>query len=461
MDGGTLRASPSRHRPSPARGIIARSRRHAHAAAHFPKRKNALETPGDACLVSAASPSPMALPFFNKPKYAKQLLNRCRDDYPTKMRLKYDPYYHVIEAQQGSRIRLDGRDMIMLASNDYLGLSFHPKVIEAGQAALRKWGASPTGARSANGSRSYHIELEEKLAAFLGREACHVHSSGYLSCMASVASFAQKGDAIFADKNLHSSLWDGIRLSLASVERFAHNNPSDLREALEAASPTAAKMLVVEGVYSMEGHICRLPEIAALATAHACFTVLDDAHGFGVLGEGGRGTVNHFGLESEVDLICGSLSKSLASTGGFVAASREVIDYLRTHSKQTIFSAALSPAQTAIASTALDILQNEPEHRERLWANTRRYRDMLHALGLDTWGSETPAIPIVLGSKERVYPFWQALREKGVFSIMSIAPAVPAGKDLIRTAISALHTDEQLDQIGDALAYACKKIGLT
>jgi len=401
----------------------------------------------------------MALPFFTKPKHTKPLLNRCRDDHATKMRLKYDPYYHVIEAQQGSSIQLGGRDMIMLASNDYLGLSFHPKVVEAGQTALRKWGASPTGARSANGSRAYHTELEEKLAAFLGREACHVHSSGYLSCIASTASFAQKGDLIFGDKNLHSSLWDGIRLSMATVERFAHNNPDDLREALEASSPDATKMLVLEGVYSMEGHICRLPELAQLGEAHRCFTVLDDAHGLGVLGEGGRGTAAHFGLGDQVDILCGSLSKSLGSTGGFVAASREVIEYLRTNSKQTIFSAALSPAQTAIASAALDILQNEPEHRERLWANTRRYRDMLHSLGLDTWGSETPAIPIVLGSKERAYPFWQALREKGIFTIMSIAPAVPAGKDLIRTAISALHTDEQLDQIGEAIAYAVKKVG--
>ncbi|KXU35868.1 8-amino-7-oxononanoate synthase [Cephaloticoccus primus] len=399
-----------------------------------------------------------SLPFFSKHK--KPLLNRCRDDHATKMRLKYDPYYHVIEEQRGSTVRLDGRDMIMLASNDYLGLSFDPRVVEAGQAAMQRWGASPTGARSANGSRAYHIELEEKLAAHLGREACHVHSSGYLSCMSSVAAFAQKGDLVFADKNLHSSLWDGIRLSMASVERFAHNNPTDLRDALEAAAPDAAKMLVLEGVYSMEGHICRLPELVPLAEAHHCFTVLDDAHGFGVLGKDGRGTPNHFGLEGQIDIVCGSLSKSLGSTGGFVAASREVIDFLRTNSKQTIFSAALSPAQAAIASTALDLMQREPEHRERLWANTRKYRAMLDELGLDTWGSETPAVPIVLGSKERVYPFWQALREKGIFTIMSIAPAVPAGKDLIRTAISALHTDEQLERIAEAMAYAVKKVGV-
>jgi 7-keto-8-aminopelargonate synthetase-like enzyme len=186
--------------------------------------------------------------------------------------------------------------------------------------------------------------------------------------------------------------------------------------------------------------------------------VLDDAHGFGVLGREGRGTVDHFGLNDKVDVICGSLSKSLASTGGFVAASRDVIEYMRTQSRQTIFSAAISPSQAACAQASLSIMQTEPEHLQRLWSNTKKYQAILHNLGLDTWGSETPAMPIVLGSKERVYTFWKALLEKGVFAVMSIAPAVPVGKDLIRTAISAMHTDEQLEKIGDAMAYAIKKL---
>jgi 7-keto-8-aminopelargonate synthetase-like enzyme len=399
----------------------------------------------------------MAFTLFSQNR--KAVLNRCRDDYATKMRLKYAPYYHAMESQTGTNIRLDGRDMIMLSSNDYLGLSFHPKVIEAGRAAMLKWGTSPTGARTSNGSRAYHVELEEKLAAFLGREACHVHAAGYLSCMSSIAAFATRGDVIFADKNLHSCLWDGIRLSMATVERFSHNSPSDLSAIAAYANSDAPKHLVLEGVYSMEGHICRLPELAAIGEEHDCFTVLDDAHGFGVLGHQGRGTVDHFGMNDKVDVICGSLSKSLASTGGFVAASQEIIDYLRSHSKQTIFSAALSPSQTAVATTALDIMQTEPEHHERLWSNTKKYRAILKRLGLDTWESETPAVPIVLGSKERVYPFWRALLEKGVFTVMSIAPAVPVGKDLIRTAVSALHTDEQLERIADAMAYAVKKTG--
>ncbi|HVU24464.1 MAG TPA: aminotransferase class I/II-fold pyridoxal phosphate-dependent enzyme [Opitutus sp.] len=398
----------------------------------------------------------MALSFLLKEK--KGILARCRDDYATKMRLRYAPWYHSMEAQEGTTVKLDGRDMIMLSSNDYLGLAFHPKVVEAGRAALLKWGTSTTGARPSNGSRKFHLELEAKLAAFLGREACHIHSAGYLSCLSSVASFAQKGDIIYADKNIHSCLWDGIRLSLATVERFSHNSPDDFRNVLAASGSDAPKMLIVEGVYSMEGHIVRLPEIIEIAEDQGCFSVLDDAHGFGVLGREGRGTVDHFGLNDRVDVICGSLSKSLASTGGFIAASREVIDYLRSHSRQTIFSAAISPSQAACAEAALGIMQTEPDHLEKLWANTRKYRAMLKNLGLDTWGSETPAVPIVLGSKERVYMFWRALMDKGVFTVMSIAPAVPAGKDLIRTAVSAMHTDEQLEKIADAMAYAVKRL---
>jgi 8-amino-7-oxononanoate synthase len=398
----------------------------------------------------------MALSFFSKNK--KALLARCRDDYATKMRLKYAPYYLAMETQRDTTVKLDGKEMIMLSSNDYLGLSFHPKVIEAGRAALSKWGTSPTGARSSNGSRTYHVELEEKLATFLGREACHVHAAGYLSCLSGVASFAQRGDIIFGDKNLHSCLWEGIRLSMATVERFSHNSPDDLREIIATSNPDAPKMLVVEGVYSMEGHIARLPELTEIGEEYGCFTVLDDAHGFGVLGRQGRGTVNHFGLNDKVDVICGSMSKSLASTGGFVAASSEVIEYLRSHSKQTIFSAAISPSQAACAQASLEVMQTEPQHLEKLWSNTKKYRAMLKGLGLDTWESETPAVPIVLGSKERVYPFWKALMDKGVFTVMSIAPAVPAGKDLIRTAISAMHTDEQLEKIAEAMAYAVKKL---
>ena len=346
----------------------------------------------------------------------------------------------------------------MLSSNDYLGLSQHPKIKEAATNALHKWGSSTTGARLANGGRIFHQELEEDLADFLGKEACHVFSAGYLACASAITGFVDRKDLIFADKNLHSSLWSGIHLSGASCERFAHNHPEHLRELLSTEDPKVPKALVVEGIYSMEGHIARLPELVQVAHEFHAFVIVDDAHGVGVLGKDGRGTADHFGMTNEVDVICGSFSKSFSGTGGFVCSTREGIDYMRSHSKQTIFSAALSPAATAGAHAALKIFRSEPEYRERLNKNLTRYLDLLKELGLDTWESESPAVPIVLGKKEKVYYFWKALLEKGVYAIISIAPGVPPGKDLIRTAISAAHTDEDLDIIEDAIRYAASKI---
>ncbi|MBL4575476.1 MAG: aminotransferase class I/II-fold pyridoxal phosphate-dependent enzyme [Opitutaceae bacterium] len=395
--------------------------------------------------------------FFAR-KSQKPILERCRKDQASLMRQKYAPWYHSMDSQHKTRVEMNGKEMVMLTSNDYIGLTFHPKVIEAGKKALDEWGSSTTGARPANGSRRYHIELEEALAAFLNKEACQVSSAGYISCSTGIASFAQRGDVVLADKNLHSSLWDGIRLSHASMERFSHNNAGSLRTELELLDPDVAKLLAIEGVFSMEGHISPLPELLDVADEFGCFVVMDDAHGIGVLGEEGRGTANHFGVEDRIDLLVGSLSKSLSSTGGFVAGDKDTIEYLRTHSKQTIFSAAISPSQAACAKMALQVMQDEPEHRERLWANVEKYKKILLELNLDTWGSETPAIPVVLGSKERAYIFWQNLLKKGVFTVMSIAPGVPPGKDLIRTAISASHTDKDFEIIAEAFAYAAKKL---
>jgi len=398
----------------------------------------------------------MPLSIFKKT--ANSIAKRCAEDEVTRLRLRYQPYYHTFEKQEGTHVWLNGREMILLASNDYLGLARHPKVREAARLGLETWGTSTTGARLANGSRAYHTELEEKLAAFLGKEACHVSVAGYISCMSAIQPFAQKGDLVLVDKNVHSSLWSGIGLSQARVERFSHNNPGDLQDVLSYEKNTLPKLLVCEGVYSMEGHIGRIPELIEVCKDQNVFFVMDDAHGFCVLGPQGRGTAAHFGLTHEIDLIAGSFSKALSSTGGFVAGSRQAIEYLRSHSKQTIFSAALPPAQAYAASASLDVLQSEPEHLERLWTNTRKYNAILHDIGLDTWGSQTPAVPIVLGTKERAYRFWQKLMEEGIFSVMSIAPAVPPGKDLIRTAISARHTDEDLEKIGHAMARAAKRL---
>jgi len=396
-------------------------------------------------------------PFFGN-KTGNRIAERCRTDEASTLRRKYSPWYHTFEAQSGTRVMLDGSEMVMLSSNDYLGLTTHPKVIEAADDALRTWGSSTTGARLSNGSRTYHRELEEAMAAFLGKEACHVSSAGYLSGVSAIAGFAMRGDVILVDKNIHSCIWDGIRLSHATMERFIHNSPDDLAAVLQLVDERAAKMLAIEGVYSMEGHIAPLPAFLDAAEDHGCFVVLDDAHGFGVLGNQGRGTADHHGVSERVDIICGSLSKSLSSTGGFVAGSRDAIEYLRTHSRQTIFSAAVSPAQAACAMAALEVMQTEPEHLERLWTNTRRYRALLEDLKLDTWDSETPAVPVVLGSRERAYLFWKRLMEKGVFTVMSIAPGVPPGKDLVRTAISAAHTEADFERIDEAFRYAVRSL---
>ena len=398
----------------------------------------------------------MVLPFLQRSK--TPIHARIQSDDATRLRLKYDTYYHIFEKQEGTRVWKEDREFIMLSSNDYLGLTHHPKVKEAGQKAIQQWGSSTTGARLANGGRIFHQELEEELAAFVGKEACHVFSAGYLACASSITGFADRKDILFADKNLHSSLWSGIKLSGARCERFSHNNPRHLRELLEYEDKDVPKIFVLEGVYSMEGHIAKLPDFIDLAKEFKAFVVVDDAHGFGVLGSEGRGVCNHFEVSDEVDVSGSSFSKSLAGSGGFVAASEDAINYMRSHSKQTIFSAALSPASCACAKEALRILQHEPEHRERLFKNLERYRSILSELGLDTWESETPAIPIVLGEKEKVYYFWKALLEKGIYTIISIAPGVPPGKDLIRPAISASPTEEDLDRIEEAMHYAKSKI---
>jgi len=398
----------------------------------------------------------MSLSFLKKKK--NPIWERIKHDDITRLRLKYDTYYHIFDRQNGMRVTKDGKEYVMLSSNDYLGLTHHPKIKEAGIEALKRWGSSTTGARLANGGRSFHRELEEELASFVGKESCHVFSAGYLACASAITGFIGRKDLVLADKNLHSSLWSGIKLSGAHCERFSHNHPNHLREILEAEDPQTGKALVLEGIYSMEGHIARLPELTSVAKEFDCFTILDDAHGFGVLGKKGRGTADHFNLTDQVDVITGSFSKSLSGIGGFVASSIDAIEFMRSHSKQTIFSAALTPVACACALAALRIMQDEPEHRERLFKNLKRYMDLLSELGLDTWESEAPAVPIVLGQKEKVYYFWKALLEKGIYSIISVAPGVPPGKDLIRTAISAAHTDEDFDIIEDAIRYAVTKI---
>lgn len=391
------------------------------------------------------------------PRAKSSLRTRCLKDEATKARLRYNPWYLSIERQEGAYVWVGGRRHLMMSSNDYLGLSEHPAIIASAQKALQRWGTSTTGARLANGTRSYHRELEEVLADFIGKKRCMVMNAGYLACMAAVTTFLQKGDLVLVDRNVHSSLWAGISLGSANVERFAHNKPSDLQDILSTEPRNRPKMVVIEGVYSMEGHIAPLQELLEVARDHNCFFVVDDAHGFGVLGDRGQGTVGYLDRTQHVDVICGSLSKSMASTGGFVAGDDDVIEYLRTHSKQAIFSAAISPGQAAAAREAIRILKEEPQHRERLWENCRYYKRLLNQLDVDIWGSETPAVPIVVGSKERAYRIWKYLLNAGIFTVMAVTPAVPPGKDLIRTAVSARHSREDLEFVAETIGKAMKK----
>jgi 8-amino-7-oxononanoate synthase len=350
--------------------------------------------------------------------------------------------------------------MVMMSTNEYLGLIRHPKVIAATKEALEKWGTSSCGSRLANGTRAYHIELEETLAAFLGKEACHVTSAGYLACVCSLSSLVQRGDVLAVDPSIHSSLWDGALLSGAKIERFAHDDMDSLAKLLDHLDPKQAKAIAVDGVYSMEGHIASLRRLCDLVEQHGAALVVDDAHGLGILGHDGRGVCDHLGVTERVDLISGSFSKSLASTGGFVAGSKALIEYLRTSSRQIIFSAAISPPAAASALASLRVIQEEPQHREQLWANYHYLRGILEGLGLDYWQSPTPALPIVLGDREKCYWMWKTLWDEGFFTVMSIAPGVPPGKDLIRTAVTSLHTREQLDRFGEAIKLGMKRAGL-
>lgn len=401
------------------------------------------------------------VPIFTDKEEKKPVSARCESDVNTRLRLKYNPYYHTITKNKGVHIEVDGRPMIMMSSNEYLGLSQHPKVMEAAKRAVDEWGTSPCGSRLANGSRSYHTILEEEIAAFLGKEACHIMTAGYMACMVSISSIAQRGDAVIVDKSIHSSLWDGIRLSFGTIERFSHNDVESLETLLNQLEPDQPKIILVDGVYSMEGHIAPVDKLVEIANKYQAFLVVDDAHGFGMLGPNGQGVCHQFGVADQVDVIVSSFSKSLASAGGFVAADKSTIDYLRSNSKQIIFSAAPTPPVCATALASLRVMQEEPQHREKLLSNTEYLRSMLDQHEINYWNSPTAAVPIVIGNRDRCWAVWKSLWEQGFFTVMSVSPGVPVGKDLIRCAVSALHTREELEQFVEALLKACKRAGVS
>jgi 8-amino-7-oxononanoate synthase len=369
------------------------------------------------------------------------------------------PFFRTIQSAQDPEITMNGRKMIMVGSNNYLGLTNHPKVKEAAIEAIKKYGTGCAGSRFLNGTLDIHVQLEDKLARFMRKEAALIFSTGFQVNLGVISALVGKDDVVIIDKMDHASIIDGCRLSFGEVRKFRHNDMADLERVLKEYEEKD-KLIVVDGVFSMEGDIAHLPEIVSLTKKYGARLMVDDAHGIGVLGKTGRGTADHFGLEDEVDLIMGTYSKSLASIGGFISGSTDVIHYIKHLARSLIFSASPPPASVAAVSAAVDIIENEPERREQLWKNTEKMLDGFKQLGFQTGHSQTPIIPVIVGEDEKAFLMAMMLQEEGVFANVAVTPAVPIGMALIRTSYMATHTDEHLDIVLTAFEKVGKKLGL-
>jgi 8-amino-7-oxononanoate synthase len=370
------------------------------------------------------------------------------------------PYFTPIQKVRGNKVRVEGKKMIMVGSNNYLGLIEHPKVKKAARKAITRYGVATCGSRFLNGTLDIHVELERRLAKFLNREEALVFSTGYQANLGIISTLAGKGDIVFTDRMDHASIVDACRLSYASVHRFMHNDMDHLEQRLASVEESVGKFIVVDGVFSMEGDLSNLPEIVRIAKKYNASLLVDDAHGVGVMGENGRGTAEHFGLEMDIDLLMGTFSKSFASLGGFVAGPRKVIQYIKHHARSLIFSASMPPSSVATVLATLEIIETEPERRERLWKTTRLMRNGFEAMGFDTGETETPIVPVIIGNDKRTFAFWKMLRSDGIFTNPIVYPAVPKNQSLIRTSYSSSHTDVELNRILRAFRNNGKKLGL-
>lgn len=357
------------------------------------------------------------------------------------------PYFQAIEEATATEARIGGQWKIMVGSNNYLGLTHHPKVLEAAARALHRYGSGSTGSRFLNGTLDLHDVLEERLAAFFRKPAALVFTTGYQASMGAIATLAGRGDHVFLDRLDHASLVDAARLGFAEVHRYPHGDTAALQRRLASVDPSANKLIVTDGVFSMEGSIVDLPSITALARTHGAQVLVDEAHALGVLGDNGAGTTRHFGLDGEVDLVLATFSKSLASVGGVVAGPSDVIHWLRHHARALIFTASMPPASVAGVLAALDVMEQEPERRARLWENTRRVAEGLRSMGFDIGASETPIIPIMSGEWWRTFGMWRALFDEGIFTHPIVPPAVPIDACRIRVSMSAEHSDAQVDRV--------------
>lgn len=368
-------------------------------------------------------------------------------------------YFRKLESPQDAEVVINGKPVIMIGSNNYLGLTSHPRVKEAAIKAIEKYGSGCAGSRFLNGNLEIHEELETKLARFFRKEAALVFATGYQTNLGTISALIGRNDIAILDKYNHASIIDGCRLSFGQVKKYRHNDMKDLEKVLEGIKGKG-KLIIVDGVFSMEGDIADLPSIVKLAKVYGARVMVDDAHGVGVLGGGGRGTAEHFGLENEVDLIMGTYSKSLAAIGGFIAGSRDVVNFIKHTGRSMIFSASLPPALVASVSTALDIIEEQPQLRAQLWKNTHKMLRGYKELGFDTGTSETPIVPIIIGDSIKTFEMCKLLFENGVFVNPIVSPATPPGRELLRTSYMATHREEQLDKVLGAFEKVGKGMGL-
>ena len=362
------------------------------------------------------------------------------------------PYFHQMSSKQDTEVTMEGKKIVMIGSNNYLGLTSHPAVIAAGKEALDRYGTGCSGSRFLNGTLTEHVALERELADFLGKEDAVTFSTGFQSNLGIISALAGRNDVILCDKENHASIYDACRLSYAKMVRYRHSDMADLEERLKEIDLSVSGVLIVtDGVFSMSGEICKLPEIIALARRYGARVMVDDAHGLGVLGEKGKGTAEYFGLEEETDLYMGTFSKSLASLGGYLAADRSVCEYVRHTSRPFIFSAAITPASVACARAALGILIREPERVRALAKNAEYMRSGLKARGVPLIESVTPIIPIYTYEDKKAFLACKLLFDRGVYVNPVVSPATPVGQSLLRTSYTATHTREQLDYAMNAI----------
>ena len=371
------------------------------------------------------------------------------------------PYFRQIQSGPGSEVMVDGKNMIMIGSNNYLGLTGHPKVVEAAINAVKKYGTGCTGSRFLNGTLDIHTELEYRLTKFMKREAVICFTTGHQSNLSALATLIGKNDIVFTDRADHASIVDACRLSFGKVVKYKHNDMEDLERVLRLnEDKEAGKMIVTDGVFSMEGDIVNLPKLVELAEKYNTRVYVDDAHSVGVLGKHGRGTAEHWGLEDKVDITMGTFSKSFASLGGFIATDEPVVDFVKHTARSLIFTASPPPASVATVLACLDIIESEPERLERLRENTRMMLEGYKSLGFDTGHSETPIIPIKIGTDDDCFAFWKLMFEAGIFANPAISPAVPPGEAIIRTSYMATHTKAELEKVLDIFGKLGKQFGI-